>query len=171
MIKPKAKTVVLDNVIIIDFGKLNDDFVLLNKILTGYDVIVTPEVQYEPRIGMDISKLSFRTEGYTTEDDYIAARKLRGKNKSLSWADISCITVAKKLKGYCATNEKLERETAKAEGVKVIGSLGLLKYAVRKGILSPHKAIEICDIFIANGARLDKNVVGSFKYEMRLFKS
>lgn len=166
MIKLKGHTVVLDNVVIIDFGKLNSDFVLLNSILKGCDVLVTPEVQTEPKIGMNISRLNFRTLGYTTEEDYLAAAKLMARNKNLTAADVSCVILAKKLRGYCATNEKLEREIAKEEGVKVIGSLGLLKYAVQVGILKPHEAVQICDLFITNGARFEKGLVNIFKRDV-----
>lgn len=166
MIKVTSKKIVLDNVVIIDFGKLDSNFVLLNKILSGYDVIVTPEVQSEPRIGMDISKLDFRTVGYSTDEDYLAARSLSARKKGLTAADISCIIIAKKVKGYCATNGKAERQAAVAHGVQVIGSLGLLKYGVAGGILQPDQAIQICDIFVRNHARFEKRLVIRFKHEM-----
>ena len=111
----RNKHVILDNNIIFDFGAF-DDFVLLNQILANSEVIMSPEVREEVKKEIKIENLTFKLQAYDSEADYLHAAALRKEQKGLSVEDISCLVIAKKFEGICATNDKLVRKVAKREG-------------------------------------------------------
>jgi len=157
----RNKHIVLDNNVIFDFGAL-DDFALLNRILSHSNVIMSPEVKEEVKEEIKVDNLRFTLEAYCADEDYSNAGRLKKEQKGLSEEDISCLVLAKKLNGVCATNDKLVRKVAKREGVLVIGSIGLLECAIEQRIATRKQAAAILLKTIANGAFIEKKLVDNF---------
>lgn len=155
------KHVILDNNIIFDFGSL-DDFDLLNKILADSFVVISPNVKEEIKENIDIEKLRYELAVYTTAVDYATHLRLRKTHRGLTDEDISCLVLAKKFDGICASNDKLIRKVALQEGVGIIGSIGLLECAILQRILTSKKAKEILLKTIENGAFIDQKLVNNF---------
>jgi len=136
----RNKHVILDNNIISDFGGVGR-LSLLNRILEDGVVVLSPD---------------------NSETDYQNAARLRREQKGLGAADISCLVLAKKHDGICASNDKLVRKVAKREGIAVIGSIGLLECAILQRILTPKEAKEILLKTIENGAFIEEKLVNNF---------
>jgi predicted nucleic acid-binding protein len=153
--------IILDNNIIFDFGVL-DDFVLLNRILANNHVIMSPEVREEVKREIKIENLTCKLQVCDSEADYLHAAALRKEQKGLSVEDISCLVLAKKFEGICATNDKLVRKVAKRESIPVIGSIGLLECAIEQKTVTLEQAAEILLKTIENGAFIEKKLVDNF---------
>ena len=157
----RNKHVILDNNIISDFGGVGR-LSLLNRILEDGVVVLSPEVREQVKKEVKIEDLRFKPESYNSETDYQNAARLRREQKGLGAADISCLVLAKKHDGICASNDKLVRKVAKREGIAVIGSIGLLECAILQRILTPKEAKEILLKTIENGAFIEEKLVNNF---------
>lgn len=157
----RNKHVILDNNIIFDFGVF-DDFVLLNQILANSEAIISPEVRQEVQREIKIENLTCKLQVCDSEADYLLAAELGKQHKGLSWQDISCLVLAKKFEGICATNDKLVRKVAKREGIPVIGSIGLLECAIARAILTHEEAVDFLLKTVEMGAFIEKKLVESF---------
>lgn len=156
------KYVILDNNIIFDFGSL-DNFDLLNKILTDSFVVISPNVKEEIIEGIDIVKLRYELAVYSTAVDYATHLRLRKIHRGLTDEDISCIVLAKKLEGVCASNDKFVRKVALLEGIGIIGTIGLLECAITKRIVTHKKAVNILLWMKGKGAFIDKKLLDDFE--------
>jgi predicted nucleic acid-binding protein len=154
--------VILDNNIIFDFGSL-DDFDLLNRILADSSVLISPNVKEEIKESINIEKLRFKLAVYTTAVDYEIHVRLRGTYRGLTDEDISCLVLAKKYNGLCASNDKIIRKVALLEGIGIIGSIGLLECALMKRILTHKQAVDILLWMKEKGAFIDKKLLDEFK--------
>jgi len=158
----RNKHIILDNNIIFDFGTV-DNFILLNRILADSSVLISPEVREEVKKEIKIENLKFRLQAYTSVTDYQNAARLKREQKGLSDEDISCLVLAKKHNGICASNDKLVRKVAKREGIAVIGSIGLLEYAITQNILTHGQAVIFLMKTIENGSFIEKSLVEEFR--------
>ena len=70
---------------------------------------------------------------------------------SLGWGEASSITVAKVRGLIFACDDKVARREASLLGVRLTGTLGILKKALRKKILSLKEADQILNTMIAHG--------------------
>jgi predicted nucleic acid-binding protein len=156
-----AKHVILDNNIIFDFGSL-DDFNLLNKILADSMVVISPNVKEEIKESINIEKLRFELAVYTTTADYATHLRLRKTHRGLTDQDISCLVLAKIFGSICASNDKLIRKVAVHEGIGIIGSIGLLEYAITKRIITHQQGVTILEKMMENGAFIEKKIVDNF---------
>jgi len=157
----RNKRIILDNNVIFDFGAF-DDFALLNQILANSEIIISPEVREEIKKEIKIENLTFKLQAYDSEADYLHAAALKKEQKGLSVEDISCLVLAKKLDGICASNEKLMRKVAKQEGIAVVGSIGLLECAIARAILTHEEATDFLLKTVEMGAFIEKKLVESF---------
>jgi predicted nucleic acid-binding protein len=158
----KDKHVILDNNIIFDFGSL-DDFDLLNKIFVDSFVVISPNVKEEIKESINIKKLRFELAVYTTASDYATHFRLKRTHRGLTDEDISCLVLAKKYEGICASNDRLIRKVALQEGIGIIGSIGLLKCAIRKGIVTHKQAVDILLWMKEKGAFIDTKLLDDFR--------
>ncbi len=154
--------VILDNNIIFDFGSL-DDFDLLNRILADSSVLISPNVKEEIKESVNIKKLRFELAVYTTASDYATHFRLKRTHRGLTDEDISCLVLAKKYEGICASNDKLVRKVALQEGIGIIGSIGLLKCAIKKGIVTHKQAVDILLWMKKKGAFIDTKLLDDFR--------
>jgi predicted nucleic acid-binding protein len=155
------KHVVLDNNILSDFGGVGR-LGLLNRILEDSMVVLSPEVREQVRKEVKIDELRFQVKPFDSEGDYKNATRLRREQKGLGAADISCLVLARKYDGICASNDKLVRKVAKREGILVIGSIGLLECAIARSILTHREAADILLKTIEIGAFIEQKLVNSF---------
>lgn len=155
------RNVVLDNNIISDFGGVGR-LGLLNRILEDSVVVLSPEVREQVRKEVKIEDLRFQVKPCDSEDDYENAARLRKEQKGLGTADISCLVLARKFEGICATNDKLVRKVAKREGIPIIGSIGLLECAIARAILTHEEASDFLLKTVEMGAFIEKKLVESF---------
>lgn len=153
--------VVLDNNIISDFGGIGR-FGLLNRILEDSIVVLSPEVREQVKEEMRIEDFRFQVKPCDSESDYKNAARLRQVQKGLGAADISCLVLARKYNGICASNDKLVRKVAKREGILVIGSIGLLECAIARSILTHREAADILSKIIEKGAFIEQKLVNNF---------
>jgi predicted nucleic acid-binding protein len=70
---------------------------------------------------------------------------------SLGWGEASSIAVAKVRGLIFACDDKVARREASLLGVRLTGTLGILKKALRKKILSLKEADQILNTMIAHG--------------------
>lgn len=157
----RNKYIILDNNIIFDFGAV-DNFILLNRILADSSVLISPEVREEVKKEVKIKDLRFKLEAYNSETDYQNAARLRREQKGLASADISCLVLAKKHNGICASNDRLVRKVAKREGIAVIGSIGLLECAVSRRIVTRREASQILLKMKEKGAFIEEKLINEF---------
>ena len=155
------KHVVLDNNIVSDFGGVGR-LGLLNSILKDSVVVLSPEVRDQVKKEIRIEDLRFQVESYDSERDYKNAARLRREQKGLGAADISCLVLARKYDGICASNDRLVRKVAEREGIPVIGSIGLLECAIAQSILTHREAGDILLKTIEIGAFIEQKLVNNF---------
>ena len=124
--------------------------------------MISPNVKEEIIENINIEKLRYELAVYTTATDYATHLRLRRTHRGLTDEDISCLVLAKKLDGICASNDKLIRKVALLEGIGIIGSIGLLECALTKRILTHKQAVDILLKTIENGAFIEKKLVDNF---------
>lgn len=156
------KLIVLDNNVIIDFGRL-DQFRLLHTILRDTEIVLSPQVAREEKRGFGIHQLQFEIRGYDSVGDYELARDLEGQYPGLTDPDVSCIVLARKFGGFCGSNEKLVRKACEWCKVKKTGTLGILEFGVWSGLISKVEASEAIDIIVRNGATISGALIKGFK--------
>jgi predicted nucleic acid-binding protein len=65
------------------------------------------------------------------------------------------------------TNDARARTAAGKQEVEVSGSLGILRYAVEAGRLTPTEAVAMLDTIVEEGAWISADLVEQFRREMR----
>ena len=127
---------------------------LMNGLEEGYDFYAGIDSQIHPFVEDGWIRLVSMTE----EDEL---RLLRSLPRRLHNAEASCLAIAQHRGWAFLTDDRLARETARAHGILVSGTLGVLVQAVRRGKLTEEQGDELLQRMIARGYRSPYNRLSS----------
>lgn len=104
-------------------------------------------------------------EGWIEVEKIEEERRFRGIHKG----EGNTILLAKKHGCLVLIDEEDAREVARAMGLKVRGSLYVLKKAVENGLMSKGDAIETLDEMIEDGFRISTRIYAKFLDEVKIY--
>ncbi len=103
----------------------------------------------------------------TTDAELQLFDSIRRSDPRLGAGELGALTVAKLRGAILLTNDARARTAAGKLEVKVSGSLGILRYAVEAGRLTPTEAVAMLDRTVQEGAWISADLVEQFRREMR----
>ncbi len=88
--------------------------------------------------------------GFNTLAEEQSFREFTGR---LNFGEASCLALSRHRGWLTLTDDKAARQTLRREGLQVTGTLGILKLAVERGILSVEEGNNLLRQMIASGYR------------------
>ena len=136
--------IVADSVPLIFFSKINQ-LTLLTGLFKA-EILVPAVVRNEiqgPDVPPDEERL---LTGFLSGCQVVALRKPTRFAQALSYADNCILTLAvKKRVNMVLSDDRLLRKTAVVEGIRVIGTIGILIRATEVSLLTAKKSVELLD--------------------------
>jgi predicted nucleic acid-binding protein len=132
-------SLVFDTSALLNFGHRGELRALLKKLASEYKILTTPNAQNEltdPKrydFYSEFLKEHFVVQSATTSFDIATLARLA---RTIDPAEITVMTLASELNGRAVLDERVARREAKALGLKITGTVGLLNEGLQKSWLS-----------------------------------
>jgi predicted nucleic acid-binding protein len=95
--------------------------------------------------------------------DWAFLNELKIKEKGLGLGELSSIVIAKKHSAALLTNEKCARQAAEAAAIHVVGSIGVLDFAVEQGKMQGLAALGLLQEMVTHGARVPAETINEVR--------
>jgi predicted nucleic acid-binding protein len=162
------ESLVFDTSAILNFGHRGELTALLKRLVNEYKILTTPNAQNEltdPKrkdFYAEFLKDHFVIQSTTTSFDIVTLARLA---RTIDLAEITVMTLASELRGRAVLDERAARREAKALGLKVTGTLGLMNEGLQKSWLSEADCLNSVAKLWAAGFAIPRPTPGqSFAY-------
>ena len=140
-------TLVLDTSAIFNFGHRGQLESLLKKLAKQYRFATTPVVQAEcgkgPQKEFYASFIPLHFHVATAEKITVAQNDLQRLAATIDEGEISVMLLTAELKATAVIDDKLARTEAARLGVRIMGTLGVIEQAMKRGWLTDDECLEI----------------------------